>query len=356
MGLGAILVIGAKSEAFIQGQPLRANECGVSEGPLPCAEILGRSIAERIIERFAKVDVDAIAVIVEADTAFRMPALQTSFANLSCEVEVAEDAGSALARKLREYSINGIKHAFVQGAESYTETDLMDLFYFHREARQTATRAFDCKGALALWAVDCAMPGQPDVIKTLSGAGRDGASYFVREYAHRLMHPRDLREIAADMLSGRCEKNFTGKEIRPGVWVDEGAKVHRRARIVGPAYIGRHSALRADTLITRCSSVERDCWVDYGTVIENSSLLPNTHVGIWLDVSHAVASGNRLFSLGRNVGIEISDPSVMRSTMPVLNADTTVSDWNEARLSAAEFQRDYLSHGTWQLGTNLIQE
>jgi NDP-sugar pyrophosphorylase family protein len=158
------------------------------------------------------------------------------------------------------------------------------------------------------------------------------------------------------MLRGRCEKNFTGKEIRPGVWIDEGAKVHRRARIVGPAYIGRRSALRADTLITRCSSVEKDCCVDYGTVIENSSLLPNTHVGIWLDVCHAVASGNRLFSLGRNVGIEISDPSVMRSTMPVLNVDTTVIDWNEARLSAADFQRDYLSQGTWQLDANLIQE
>jgi NDP-sugar pyrophosphorylase family protein len=104
-----------------------------------------------------------------------------------------------------------------------------------------------------------------------------------------------------------------GVEVKPGIWVDEGAEIHRRARIVAPAYIGRASKVSEDTLITRCSSIERDCYVDYGTVIEDSSILPNTHIGIWLDVCHAVASGNKLLSLGRNVTLEVSDRSIMRT-------------------------------------------
>jgi hypothetical protein len=355
VGLGAIVVVGAKSEPFIQaGTPARGNDPNPMGEPLGCCEILGRSTVERTIERLTSIEVDVISVLVDADLSFQTPTLRGSFANVS--FQVVDDLDSAIAQKLREYSVNGVQRSFVHSAETFTEADLLDLFYFHREARQTATRAYDREGALALWVVDCALPIKPEVVKVLSDAGRHGSSYFVREYARRLAHPRDLRGIAADMLQGGCEKGATGREIRPGVWIDEGAKVHRRARIVGPAYIGCGSKVRADTLITRCASIERQCCVDYGTVIEDSSLLPNTHVGIWLDVCHAVAKGNKLFSVSRDVGIEISDPSVMRFTIPVLNADAGLSDWSEARMNAAGAEREFLTQPTWQLGANLIQE
>jgi NDP-sugar pyrophosphorylase family protein len=94
--------------------------------------------------------------------------------------------------------------------------------------------------------------------------------------------------------------------------MDDGAEVHRRARIVAPAYVGRASKVMEDTLITRFSSIEKGCCIDYGTVIENSSILENTQVGICLDVCHAVANGNKLLSLGHDVVVEISDPSVLR--------------------------------------------
>jgi hypothetical protein len=354
VALGAIIVVGAKNEVFAPAETvLPANDPAPLGGPLACFEVLGRSLVERIIERFVRIEVDVISVLVEAETSFQVPQLRGSFGNVS--FQVVDDAESAIEQKLREYSINGIQRSFVHCAEAYTETDLLDLFYFHREARQPATRACDHEGALALWVVDCAMPAQLDVRKVLGEAGRNGASYFVRGYVHRMADPRDLREIATHMLQGHFQEGASGKEIRPGVWIDEGARVHRRARIVGPAYIGCRSKVRADTLVTRCSSVERDCCVDYGTVIENSSLLPNTQIGIWLDVCHAIANGNKLFSLGRNVGIEISDPSVMRSTAPILSRKAEVSDRNEPRMSA-DFEHEMLTQRTWQLGANLIRE
>jgi hypothetical protein len=54
--------------------------------------------------------------------------------------------------------------------------------------------------------------------------------------------------------------------------------------------------------------------VESGTVIEDSSVLANTNVGICLDVCHAVVNGGKLFNLERDVIVEISDSRVMRST------------------------------------------
>ena len=103
-------------------------------------------------------------------------------------------------------------------------------------------------------------------------------------------------------------------EVRPGVWLDEGSEIHRRARVVAPAYIGCASKVRADALITRLSDIERDCCIDCGTVVEDTSVLANTTIGICLDLCHAVVSGNILLNLEREVLIEISDSRVLRST------------------------------------------
>jgi hypothetical protein len=52
-------------------------------------------------------------------------------------------------------------------------------------------------------------------------------------------------------------------------------------------------------------------------VIEDSSILTNTYVGIWLDMCHAVVQGNQLLNLAHNVSLEIADPSLIRANMAV---------------------------------------
>ena len=94
--------------------------------------------------------------------------------------------------------------------------------------------------------------------------------------------------------------------------MNEGAEVHRSARIVSPAFIGRGSRIEEQCLITRCSNVENNCQIDYGTVIEDSSILPNSYVGIGLDISRSIIQGNSLLNLERDVTLEIADPGVMR--------------------------------------------
>ena len=174
---------------------------------------------------------------------------------------------------------------------AYADLDFKDLFQFHREQKQAVTRAFDQDGALELWIVDPAsMPEGTDLMRALTNA--EPAQYVVRGYVNRLQHPRDLRRLAVDSLTNRCRLRPLGTETRPGIWIEDGAQVHRDARIVAPAFIGRGSRIGEQCLITRASNVESNCQIDYGTVVEDSSILSNSYVGIGLDLSHSIVDGN----------------------------------------------------------------
>ncbi|MGB7147877.1 MAG: hypothetical protein WBD45_01935 [Terriglobales bacterium] len=320
VALGAILVVEPESgKAFENVGSPEASRVErtdfLASGPLTCVEILGRSVVERTIERFVKADVETISVQVEAGALHLLPTFRNSFSNV--EIRVVDDVWTGVAQALQAYSEQGIDYAFVCRANAYLEADLVDLFQFHRQTRQVVTRASDSEGFLDLWISGCGEPAQTMFAdpETTPRTGKDGGwpvTYFVKEYVNRLVHPRDLRRLVADAFRRRCEVTPVGREIRPGVWVDEGAQIDRRARVVAPAYLGCKSTIREDTLITRFSNIESFSFVDYGTVIEDSSILTNTYVGIWLDMCHAVVQGNQLLNLAHNVSLEIADPSLIR--------------------------------------------
>jgi NDP-sugar pyrophosphorylase family protein len=304
--LAAIVVVGADKEGAGDGA---SGSAGVVQSPLSCIEILGQSVVERIVDRFLGADVETVTVLVAPPSS--LPVFRRSILNV--EVRVVQDLWIAATQALRDFSEQGIDYAFVAKGSAYAECDLVDLAWFHRGTRQAITRAFDQRGSLDFWIADCAKAQGPDFLSDRILHGESGPpSYFISEYVNRLLQPGDLRRLVVDLFKGRCETRIAGREIRPGVWVDDGAHIHKRARIVAPAYIGRKAVVRENTLITRCSSIETLSYIDYGTVIEDASILANSYVGIWLDVSHAVLSGNRLMSVARNVLLEISDPSVIR--------------------------------------------
>ena len=358
MGLGAVVAIGSKKKE-LAGDAGASNEKGSEAiadrpswpaGSLECLEVLGRSLVERTVERFAAIDIDCISVLVESGT--YVPPFRTAHENVT--VEVVSNLNVAIGQKLQEHAQRGIDHSFINGSDTYAETDLLDLFCFHRESRQTATPTYGEDGALALWVVNCAK-AQDLPIETLFARAERGSRYFVRGYLRRLNQVRDLRQTAADMLQGRCETRPSGRQERPGVWKDQGAEVHRRARIVAPAYIGCGSKVRADALITRFSNIERDCCVDSGTVVEDSTILANTSVGICLDLCHAVVSGNKLFNLERDVMIEVADPDVLRSTAATRKPFASMIERSDQPEKVPD-SRKLHQIPEWQFGGNLIQE
>src|SRR5271165_4301596 len=320
-------------------------------GPLACIEVGGRSVLDRMLDRYQQAGVETVLVLVEAGLPLSLfPTAR------GVEVQLVDDLSSAIGRRLSEFSSDGIEHAFVNSAVAYAEVDLLDLFYFHRESRQASTRASDDRGHLDLWVADCAKAQVAGMGKLSNEYESSGNPYLVRGYVGRLMQPRDLRQFSIDVLNGRCQMGPSGSEIRPRVWIGEGAELHSRARVVAPAYIGCRSKIREDAVITRSSNIERDCFIDSATVIDNSSVLPHTHIGICLDVCNAVVEENKFLSLDRGVTIAISEPRVMRSTGTGRGKAAGLSAAGLWRKSATDCEVGLPVRGVWQFGTNLFQE
>lgn len=220
---------------------------------------------------------------------------------------------------MREYAAAGVEMILLIRSGAYVDLDFVDLLQFHRDKGQPVTRAWDSQGPLDLWIMDAALadiertvlnqPADPEDVSTF-------LAYPVTSYVNRLRDAWDVRRLVVDALLSRCAIKPPGQEIKPGVWIDDGASVHRTARLVAPAYIGKGTKVRAATLITRSSNLERDCEVDYGTVVEDASVLANSYLGCCLDVSHTVIAGSKLVHLRHNVTLEIADEKLISATSP----------------------------------------
>jgi NDP-sugar pyrophosphorylase family protein len=116
-----------------------------------------------------------------------------------------------------------------------------------------------------------------------------------------------------------------GNEVRPGVWIAAGARVHRSARLVAPCYIGTSAKIRAGALITRGTSIENHCVVDCGSVIESSTLLPLSYVGKGLDLTHSLLGSHRVFSVKYGAEMDVEDATLI-STLPSTSALRTLQD------------------------------
>ena len=312
--LSAIVILGPEiREEVASGGSLEngSSELGLGptqlqQTPLTCVEVLGRSVVGRLVDELGRADVDAISIFVDATIASRHAGVDSS-TNLT--LSGLEDPWGTAAQKFA--ADVEIETVVVTRASAYLEIDLGDFLQFHRDQGRAVTRAFDNKGPLDMWIIERARVAEGEDLRTTLRTSKP-ARYWVRGYVNRLEHPRDLRRLVVDSLTSRCRLRPQASEIRSGVWIDESAQVNRDARIVAPSYIGRGSRVEAQCLITRCSNVESDCQVDYGTVVEDTSILSNSYVGIGLDLSHSIVDGNNLLNLERSVTLEIADPCVIR--------------------------------------------
>jgi NDP-sugar pyrophosphorylase family protein len=287
------------SPAPVQGEP---------RIPLAFAEVLGQSVFARLIEELRRAGVGAISVYGSISAARARTDID-SVTNV--EFRWTKEPWTKATQRLLADGKNGVEQILVVRVGAYVDLDLKDALHFHREQRQGLMRVFDESGPLDIWIVNPDWISQGlDVREAFSAAAP--ARYLARGYVNRLESGADLRRLAVDGLTSRCGLRPLGTESRPGVWMDNGAQVDRDCRIVAPAFIGRGTKIAAQCLITRCSNVESNCHIDYGTVVEDSSILSNSYVGIGLDVSHSIVDGSRLLNLERNVALEIADPGFIR--------------------------------------------
>ncbi len=230
-------------------------------------------------------------------------------------VDVESHAWQSAGRQLRIYREDGFETVLIVRVGAYVETDLSALVGQHRRDRLAVTRAADQEGVLDLWAVDVqTFDAGDDLFSAL--AETNVTEFEITGYVNRLYSPHDFRRLTSDLLTGKCKARPRGTETRPGIWMEEGVQVARGARVVAPAYIGRDVRIADDCLITRCSNVESWSQIDFGTAIEDTSILANTYVGIGLDLSQSIVDGDQLLNLRHDVRLHISDPVVVKRNSP----------------------------------------
>ncbi|MGC2248792.1 MAG: hypothetical protein WA609_19470 [Terriglobales bacterium] len=232
----------------------------------------------------------------------------------------AEDRWANVKRALLKDVQRGIETVLIAELGAYVELDLPAALQFHRAKAQPVTPIHDDMGSLAYWIVDAARvlsnPDSffpPDEDRIINAP----VPYKVRGYVNRLEDPRDFRRLVVDAFLGRCSIAPAGREVKPGVWIDEGARLHKTARLVAPSYIGCNTRIQPGAVITRCSNVERNCNVGEGSLVSNASLLPHTMIGRGLDVSAALVNGNNFIDLDRKISFRIEDPNLISNVPPV---------------------------------------
>jgi len=313
--LGAILVVGPNASISDGCSYLPdTSEC-LAGIPMAAFDVLGESILQRTITRLQRDGVRDITIVVDDSLSM----LATQLPTRTIEVGLVHrpiDVWFAADRKFAEYIENGADMVVLMRPGAYVEFDLNHLLQFHRDHGRFVTQAHDSIGPLDFWVISAGSHVQ-------SNSGWSGVRiaetscvvpYQVSGYVNRLANPSDLRRLAVDSFLGHSAIRPNGIQVKPGVWVDEGAQVHRRARLVAPAYIGRGVKVQSDALITRCSSLERGCEVGYGTVVEDASILADTYLGTGLDVAHSIVCGRNLMHLRHDVLVEIDDPQLLGAT------------------------------------------
>ena len=320
MRVSAILVVNDRPLSTGAGDDCNsADRLIPSKGPIASAEIMGQSVIERTAARVLQAGIRTIAVIGGPV----VPALPR---HPGAEVVVADNSFArwlAAQQTLREHGARGMDTVLMVGLGAYVECNVAEALRFHLSTGAALTQLEDKQGALDFWVVDskwfrtaaagCSLPFRYGEFPGLPVACP------MRGYVNRLADAHDLRRLVLDAFLGRCEMTPTGREVRPGVWVDGGARVHKLSRLVAPVYIGRRTTVGPAAVVTRFSNLERDCQLGEGTIVNDATVLPYTGLGSALDVSNAVVHGDRFADLVSHAAFQIEDQRLLRDLTP-LNA------------------------------------
>ncbi len=311
MDVKAILLVG--------GRPHDNQSEKIGNVPIALLDVLGEPVIQRVIERITHLGVTAITVVSETDDSVA-PGLRNRLRPDIRWVNVKPgEVWRSAEQQFNDFAQNGAELVLIARVGPYLDLDYEEFVQFH----------LDC-GARVSGVSD--MIDEPLDCFLVTASRRNDAAHLLRSefretrsechqfkfggYFNRLKTAADLRALAMAAFAQECSIRPGGTQIRPGVWVEESARLHRRARVLAPAYIGRHSRIRASAVITRGSIVEHHSVIDCGTVVENSTVLPFSSVGAGLDVTHSVVGSRQISHLLRNVTVDIHDDRFL-STTPV---------------------------------------
>ncbi len=306
MDVRALILVGAPGPS---GEtPQSEKLAGV---PIAFLEVLGATVLERVVDRLHDCGICS-HTLVSATAHEARPYVERarSRAGLKAIEASSDNFWDSAEEAFEQFRRGGADLVLVMRLGPYVELDYEEFLRRHIKKKCRVSSAVGPQGnPLGIFLLDSTRRGDASALfrSGLREVPGQHQRFQVHSYRNPLQDACDLRRLALDGLLEKNSIRPVGREIRPGVWIGHGAKIHRKARVLAPAFIGAHSKVRAAAIVTRNSVIEHHAEIDCGTVIENSTVLPFTYIGAGLDVMHAVAGFRRLWHLAREVEVEISD-------------------------------------------------
>ena len=348
MYIGAILTIAGRphhlQREHLGGLPRKRLETHATPSqlllskPVALWDVLGKPVLDRTIERLRIFGIDRVSVISEnSGRNLSNERLGSSFAESPGQSSFWSEWDSIVS----DYLNHEMETLLLVRLGPYAEVDFSDLLNFHKQSETALTQVQHSQGALDLVVVDAKQlrKGVGSFRSRLSAMLPDRSHYECKGYVNRLIKPADFRRLVEDALMGRCAIRPVGREVSAHVWLGDGAYVEPSATVIGPAYVGTNSYVGPACTVSGTSTIERQCKVDFGTVIDGSCILPRTYVGMGLNVANAIAGNGKVYHLGRDVEVGIADQRLIgdafRSRELVRNARTLF----ESVLSTRSAQR-----------------
>lgn len=278
--------------------------------PIALLDVLGIPVLDRVIDRLHAQGIAAATVV--GDLTQHRPGTRRSGVTYLHAVDGSLWRSAEAA--FNDQAQAGAELVLVIRLGAYTELHYDHLLQFHLDQAARVTAVADSHGELldrfvisASRRNDAAFLFRSELKQFRSGSTK----YTYTGYCNLLKTAAGLRQLAIDAFAGDNEIKPVGNEIKPGVWVAENARIQRGARLLAPCFVGAHAKVRAHAVITRCSAVERETCVDFGTVVENATLLPYTSLGAGLDIMHSVVGFRRIAHLVRSAEVDIDDPKLI---------------------------------------------
>jgi hypothetical protein len=92
-----------------------------------------------------------------------------------------------------------------------------------------------------------------------------------------------------------------------GLWLGNGVRIHRTAKVVAPAYIGDHVLVGPGAVIGPDAVIGARSIVDRDVAITESVVAPASYVGAGVELRQAILVGRRLVNVALGVAVEIAD-------------------------------------------------
>jgi hypothetical protein len=263
-------------------------------------DILGASLVQRTVDKLSGLSAIAPTVLTGR--------------NVSDQVLPPRSARScsfidAWEKALADDISQGAELLLLTRVSTYSDLDYADVLEFHTGSRSPLTQVYGADGSLDVAVVDATLlRNTGDLMRrALSNLIPQQRRFHYSGYINRLRTPRDLHRLMQDGLNSRCNLRPIGKEVRPSVWCGEEADIDSTVRITAPVFVGAASQVASGCTLTGTTSIESDCHIDCGTLVDDALVLAGTYIGPALDVKRAVVGDEKIFSLDRDVEVNVSD-------------------------------------------------